>query len=436
VIAMRMVDVIEKKRDGQALTSDEIQFFVDGYTKGEIPDYQVSALLMAIYFQGMNPKETSELTMAMVNSGDLIDLKGIEGVKVDKHSTGGVGDKTSLIVGPLVASCGVPIAKMSGRGLGHTGGTIDKLESIPGFHVELSEKEFIEHVNQYKIAIVGQSGNLTPADKKLYALRDVTATVASMPLIASSIMSKKLASGADAIILDVKVGSGAFMKTLDDARKLAEEMVQIGRSLGRKTIAVLSDMNQPLGREVGNANEIREAIQVLKGQGEERLTELCLTVAEQMVMAAGITSDRAEARKQLTEKIQNRSAYEKLKTFVQAQGGDTEVIDHPEQLPKAKFTLEFKSAVDGYISSIDAESVGLAAMLLGAGRQTKEDTIDHGVGISIQKKIGDAVKKGDTLALLYSNTESASEAMDKLNSAYAFSDTPVETQPIIYEIVQ
>ncbi|MGV3487454.1 MAG: thymidine phosphorylase, partial [Tuberibacillus sp.] len=288
----------------------------------------------------------------------------------------------------------------------------------------------------YKIAIVGQSGNLTPADKKLYALRDVTGTVASMPLIASSIMSKKLASGADAIILDVKVGSGAFMKTIEDARRLAEQMVAIGGSLGRKTIAVLSDMNQPLGREVGNANEIREAIQVLKGQGEERLTELCLTVAEQMVIAGGIFSNREEARKELKEHIQNGTAYEKLKTFVKAQGGDTEVIDHPERLPKATFTLEFKSEKDGYISAIDAESVGLAAMLLGAGRQTKEDSIDHGVGITLHKKVGDPIKKGDTLAVLYSNTDSAPEAMEKLNSAYAFSNTPVETNPIIYDIVK
>jgi pyrimidine-nucleoside phosphorylase len=433
---MRMVDLIEKKRDGETLSTEEIQFFIGGYTKGEIPDYQVSALLMAIYFQGMNPRETSDLTMAMVQSGDVIDLKAIEGVKVDKHSTGGVGDKTSLIVGPLVASAGIPVAKMSGRGLGHTGGTIDKLESIPGFHVELSQDEFIDHVNKNKIAIVGQSGNLTPADKKLYALRDVTATVASTPLIASSIMSKKLASGANAIILDVKVGSGAFMKTLEDARTLAGEMVEIGRSLGRRTIAVLTDMNQPLGREVGNANEIREAIAVLKGQGEERLTELCLTVAEQMALTAGIYKDKDEAKRGLTALIESGAAFEKLKTFVAAQGGDPDVIDQPELLPMAAYRIELKAKSDGYIASIDAESVGIAAMMLGAGRQTKEDKIDHGVGISLQKKVGDNARNGETLAILYSNIETAQDALAKLRSAYTFSDSEVEPQPIVYDIIE
>lgn len=433
---MRMVDIIEKKRDGEALTSEEIRFFVSGYARGEIPDYQAAALLMAIYFQGMNERETSDLTEAIVASGETVDLSEIEGVKVDKHSTGGVGDKTSLIVGPLVAAAGIPIAKMSGRGLGHTGGTIDKLESIPGFHVELSREAFLDHVNRYKIAIIGQSQNLTPADKKLYALRDVTGTVASVPLIASSIMSKKLASGADVIVLDVKVGSGAFMKTLDDAKRLAEVMVGIGKSLGRRTIAILSDMDEPLGREVGNANEVREAIDVLKGKGDARLTELCLTIATQMTLAAGVYAHEKEARDRLTDLIVSGRALETLKTFVQAQGGDPAVIDDPGRLPSAAHSIAVRAERDGFVQAIDAESVGLAAMMLGAGRKTKDDVIDHGVGVSIEKKVGDAVKAGETLAVLHSRTETAADAYVKLKNAYRIGDEKAAAKPIVYEVIQ
>ncbi|GGH79241.1 pyrimidine-nucleoside phosphorylase [Pullulanibacillus pueri] len=433
---MRMLDLIEKKREGQALSTEEIHFFIDGYTRDQIPDYQVSALLMAIYFKGMTDQEISDLTMAMVDSGDTVDLSPIKGIKVDKHSTGGVGDKTSLIVGPLVAAAGVPVAKMSGRGLGHTGGTIDKLEAIPGFHIELSRDEFIEHVNTHKIAIVGQSGNLTPADKKLYALRDVTGTVASIPLIASSIMSKKIASGADSIVLDVKVGSGAFMKTLEDARRLAAEMVSIGKSLNRQTIAVLSDMNQPLGREVGNANEVREAIDVLKGQGEERLTEVCLTIASQMVVAGGIYKDVESAHEGLQELISSGQALEQFKTFVQAQGGDPAVIDDPSQLPEASQHIKFQTDQEGYVHSIDAEQVGLAAMLLGAGRQQKEDAIDYAVGITLLKKVGDPINIGDTLAVLHCQHPSVAEALEKLEAAYQISSQKPEEQPIIYDIIK
>lgn len=348
----------------------------------------MSAFLMAVYFQGMDTEETTHLTLAMVNSGDIMDLSGIHGIKVDKHSTGGVGDKTSLIVGPLVAAAGVPVAKMSGRGLGHTGGTIDKLESIEGFNVELTKEEFIDQVNKHKIAIVSQTGNLTPADKKIYALRDVTATVNSIPLIASSIMSKKIASGADAIVLDVKMGSGAFMKTLSDARELAETMVQIGKGLNKKTIAIITDMNQPLGYEVGNANEIKEAIEVLSGQGEAGLVKTCLTVAAYMTMAGGIYTDFNQACTALAGLLRGGGAMAKLKQFIQAQGGRTAVVDNPGLLPRAQNHLELKSDTAGYIQSIAAEPVGIAAMLLGAGRKTKNEPVDYAAGITLKKKLG------------------------------------------------
>ncbi|GGK15251.1 pyrimidine-nucleoside phosphorylase [Caldalkalibacillus thermarum] len=433
---MRMVDLIQKKRDGFALSKEEIHFIIEGYTQGTIPDYQMAALAMAIYFRGMDSQETSHLTMAMVQSGETIDLSPIKGIKVDKHSTGGVGDKTSLIVAPLVATVGVPVAKMSGRGLGHTGGTIDKLESIEGFQTELTPEQFFRNVNEIKLALVGQSGNLAPADKKLYALRDVTATVNSIPLIASSIMSKKLASGADAIVLDVKTGSGAFMKKLEDAKALAEAMVSIGKELNRQTIAVISDMNQPLGYEVGNANEVREAIEVLKGEGEAGLTKLCLTIAAYMTVAGQIYPDFDSAYEELDKVLRSGQALETFKRFVQAQGGNTEQIDDPEKLPQASFHVELKAEEDGYVTQIDAEAVGVAAMLLGAGRATKEDTIDHAVGITLRKKVGDPVQKGEVLAVLHSNSEQPAASINRLKQAIVIGKEKVNKLPLIYDVLQ
>lgn len=420
---MRMVDLIQKKKQGEVLTAEEIDFAVQGYTKGEIPDYQMSAFLMAIYFKGMNKEETSNMTMSFVNSGDKVDLSAIEGIKVDKHSTGGVGDKISLIVIPLVASVGVPIAKMSGRGLGHTGGTIDKLESIEGFRTELSSEEFINNVNKYKMAITGQSGNLTPADKKIYALRDVTATVDSIPLIASSIMSKKIASGSDAIVLDVKVGSGAFMKTVEEARKLARTMVEIGKHLNRRTVAVITDMNQPLGHEVGNANEVREAIEVLKGKGSEDETTVALTIASHMSVLGGAFKEFDEAFKSLSEIIKSGRAIEKLKELVKIQGGNPEVIENIELLPVAKNHFEVKSSVKGFVAAIEAENIGISAMLLGAGRKTKEDSIDFAAGITIVKKVGEKVNVGDTLCVLHTNLSQCDEAEAMIRKAYTIGNT-------------
>ena len=409
-----MVDLIAKKRDGKELTNEEIQFIINGFTNGTLPDYQMSAWSMAVYFQGMTAKERSDLTMAMVESGDQINLSSIEGIKVDKHSTGGVGDTTTLVLGPLVASVGVPVAKMSGRGLGHTGGTIDKLESIPGFHVELRNDEFIKLVNENKLAVVGQSGNLTPADKKLYALRDVTATVNSIGLIASSIMSKKIAAGADAIVLDVKTGAGAFMKSMEDSEELAHAMVSIGNRVGRETIAVISDMSQPLGYAIGNALEVKEAIDTLRGEGPEDLTELSLTLGSHMVYLAKKANSLEEAREMLKQSIENGSALKTFKRFVSAQGGDASVIDHPEKLPQAAFTYELTARESGYVSEIIADEIGTTAMLLGAGRATKESNIDLAVGLVLRKKIGDYVKQGDSLVTIYSNTEEISAVKDKL----------------------
>jgi pyrimidine-nucleoside phosphorylase/thymidine phosphorylase len=430
-----MVDIIHKKKNGQALTREEIEYVVNGYTAGDIPDYQVSALLMAICFQGMNEQETADLTQAMTNSGDKVDLSAIEGVKVDKHSTGGVGDKISVIVAPLVAAVGVPVAKMSGRGLGHTGGTVDKLESIPGFQIELTKEQFIEHVNKIKIALVGQSGNLAPADKKLYALRDVTGTVESIPLIASSIMSKKVASGADSIVLDVKVGKGAFMKTLDQARALAQAMVNIGSNLGRKTVAVITDMNQPLGYEVGNANEIKEAIEVLKGKEVKDLSTIALTIASHMTVLGGIYSSYDEAYSALLSTIQSGRAIDKLKEFIEAQGGDPAVVDHPERLPQAQYAYEVKAEASGYVTGIDAEKVGIAAMLLGAGRRTKEDTIDYSAGVTLCKKIGDRVTAGDTLCVMHTNKDNAEDARSRLISAYSLGSEKPEEVQYVYEVI-
>ncbi|KUO70237.1 MAG: thymidine phosphorylase [Clostridia bacterium BRH_c25] len=433
---MRMYDIIIKKRNGEELTKEEIEFFINGYTIGSIPDYQAAALLMAIYFKGMNKKETAELTIAMVNSGETVDLSAIEGVKVDKHSTGGVGDKISLIVIPLVASLGIPIAKMSGRGLGHTGGTIDKLEAIEGFKTELTRDEFINNVNKYKMAISGQSGNLTPADKKLYALRDVTATVDSIPLIASSIMSKKIASGADCIVLDVKVGSGAFMKSVEEAVELAKTMVEIGKSLNRKTVAIVTDMSQPLGHEVGNSNEIIEAINVLKGKGSDDETEVALTIASYMVILGGAYKEFNKAYSALQEIIKTGKAIDKLKHLIQIQGGDSGIVDNINKLPKAKYHIEVKSMSEGYVSSIDAESIGISAMLLGAGRKTKEDKIDYSAGISMKKKVGDKVINGDTLCILHTNLENIDEAKRIALDSYIIGNIQEKVNKYIYEIIQ
>ncbi|MCY9693199.1 pyrimidine-nucleoside phosphorylase [Paenibacillus alginolyticus] len=411
---MRMVDLIEKKRDGKELTTREIYYIIEGYTKDEIPDYQVSALAMAIYFQDMTERERADLTMAMVHSGDMIDLSAIAGVKVDKHSTGGVGDTTTLVLAPLVAALDIPVAKMSGRGLGHTGGTIDKLESIAGFHSEIGKDEFVNLVNKDKISIVGQSGNLTPADKKLYALRDVTATVNSIPLIASSIMSKKIAAGSDAIVLDVKMGAGAFMKTLEDAQELAYAMVRIGNNVGRKTMAVISDMSQPLGNAIGNALEVKEAIDTLQGIGPKDLEELCYALGRQMVYLANKASSLEEAEDMLKEVIRNGKALNKFKEFILNQGGDPSVVDHPEKLPQAEYRIEVLAREDGVVAEIVADEIGTAAMLLGAGRVTKESTIDLAVGLMLNKKIGDSVKVGESLVTIHSNRENVSEVIDKI----------------------
>lgn len=430
---MRMVDLIEKKRDGLELTAEEIQFVIKGYTDGSIPDYQVSALTMAIFFQGMTENERANLTMAMVESGDQIDLSKIEGIKVDKHSTGGVGDTTTLVLGPLVAAVGVPVAKMSGRGLGHTGGTIDKLEAVEGFHVEIENEEFIKLVNQNKIAVIGQSGNLTPADKKLYALRDVTATVDSIPLIASSIMSKKIAAGADAIVLDVKTGAGAFMKTLDDSRELAKAMVRIGNNVGRNTMAVISDMSQPLGYAIGNALEVKEAIDTLRGEGPEDLTEICLTLGSHMVFLAKKADSLKEAREKLENAMKDGSALETFKVFLSSQGGDASVVDDPQKLPQAKYTFELEAKQDGYVSEIVADEIGTAAMLLGAGRVTKESEIDLAVGLILRKKIGDRVQKGESLVTICSNFENVEEVRTMLYENITLSTENVEAPVLIHE---
>ncbi len=431
---MRMVDIIEKKRDGKELTTQEINFFIEGYTKGDIPDYQASALCMAIYFQDMTDRERADLTSAMVDSGETIDLSDIDGIKVDKHSTGGVGDTTTLVLAPLVASLGIPVAKMSGRGLGHTGGTIDKLESIAGFHVELTREQFVDLVNRDKVAVVGQSGNLTPADKKLYALRDVTGTVNSIPLIASSIMSKKIAAGADAIVLDVKVGEGAFMKTKEDAEELAHAMVRIGNHVGRNTIAIISDMSQPLGFAIGNALEVKEAIETLQGKGPKDLTELVLTLGSQMVILAKKAKTQEEARKMLLSSIQSGKAIAKFKEFIANQGGDTSIIDDTNKLPQAKYKIELPAQKSGIISKMIANEIGVASMILGAGRATKEDVIDPAVGIVLHKKVGDNVAQGESLLTIYSNRENVDDVKEKLYNNIFISDTAT-TPTLIHTII-
>ncbi|BFT96287.1 pyrimidine-nucleoside phosphorylase [Staphylococcus epidermidis] len=431
---MRMIDIIEKKRDGKSLTKEEIEFFVNGYTHEEVPDYQASSLAMAIFFQDMNDEERAALTMSMVNSGEKIDLSDINGIKVDKHSTGGVGDTTTLVLAPLVAAVGVPVAKMSGRGLGHTGGTIDKLESVKGFNVEISEKDFIKLVNDNQVAVIGQSGNLTPADKKLYALRDVTGTVNSIPLIASSIMSKKIAAGADAIVLDVKTGSGAFMKTLDDAEALAHAMVRIGNNVGRNTMAIISDMSQPLGNAIGNALELKEAIATLKGNGPKDLTELVLTLGSQMVVLAEQATSLDEARQMLIDAIKTGKALNKFKTFLSNQGGDDSIVDSPEKLPSAKYQVEFKAKKDGYITEIIANEIGVASMMLGAGRQTKEDVIDLGVGIVLNKKVGEHVEKGENILTIHTNTKEIDDILYKLDNSITI-ESKGEAPTLIHKII-
>ncbi|NLL67107.1 MAG: pyrimidine-nucleoside phosphorylase [Clostridiaceae bacterium] len=433
---MRMVDIIIKKKEGLKLSKEEIEFFVKGVTDGSIPDYQASALLMAICLRGMDKEETLNLTLAMVASGDCIDLSPIPKIKVDKHSTGGVGDKTTMILGPMVAALDIPVAKMSGRGLGHTGGTIDKLESIPGFNTELSQEEFIRIVRDIGLAVAGQTGNLVPADKKLYALRDVTGTVESIPLISASIMSKKLAAGADAIVLDVKVGSGAFMKTVDDAQKLAKAMVEIGTGAKRKTVAIITDMDRPLGKAIGNALEVKEAIEVLSGHGPDDITEVCITLAAKMLELAGV-GDFERCAELAKGTIKDGSALDKLRQMIKAQGGNEEVVNDTSLLPTAQYTAEYKANSAGYISAIISDKLGMASMLLGAGRATKESSIDPGAGITLLKKPGDTVNAGEPIVILHANSQALFEASFKeLDEAVRISvEKPSET-PLIIDIIQ
>lgn len=434
---MRMYDLILKKKQGKELNTEEINWMIKEFTEGRIPDYQMSAMTMAICFQGMEKRETFDLTMAMRDSGDVLDLSRIDGIKVDKHSTGGVGDKVSLVLTPIVASLGVPVAKMSGRGLGHTGGTIDKLESFSGFSTEISEEKFIDSVNTIGIAIAGQTANLAPADKKLYALRDVTATVDQMSLIASSIMSKKLASGADAIVLDVKTGNGAFMQKEEDAIALAKAMVDIGNRAGKQTVAVITDMDEPLGNAVGNALEIKEVIDALHGDGPEDLMEVVYALGTQMLLLAKRAEDEEIARNLITESIQERKALKKFAEFIENQGGNREEILHPDMLPKARYVIPVLAEEEGCIERILAQDIGIACMTLGGGRENKESTIDHGVGIILTKKISDTVKKGETLALIHANSkEKAVLASGLLKNAYQIAKEPAKKAPMVKCIIR
>ncbi|MGX7031208.1 pyrimidine-nucleoside phosphorylase [Vagococcus zengguangii] len=431
---MRMVDLIEKKRDGGSLSKEEIEFIVSGYTDGSIPDYQMSAFLMSTFFQDMSDEEITHLTLAMAHSGDMIDLASIDGVKVDKHSTGGVGDTTTIVLAPLVAAVGVPVAKMSGRGLGHTGGTIDKLESIPNFKVEIPSDDFIRLVNDTKVAVTGQSADLAPADKKMYALRDVTATVNSIPLIASSIMSKKIASGADAIVLDVTTGDGAFMKNIDDAKRLAHTMVRIGKLAGRQTMAVISNMSEPLGNAIGNSLEVIEAIEMLKGTGPKDLEELVYTLGSQMVVLAKKAETLEEARALLEEALHSGKALDKFREMIINQGGDPSVIDDYTKFGEAKYVYEVPAKQAGFVSDIQAESIGVAAMMLGAGRKTKEESIDYTVGLILNKKVGAEVTEGDSLVTVYSNTENVEEVIQKIYDSITIGDSAEEPK-LIHGIV-
>lgn len=434
---INMYDLILKKRNGGTLSEEEIQALVSGYTNGEIPDYQMSAFLMAVYFQGMNPEETLHLTLAMADSGEKLDLSPIKGIKVDKHSTGGVGDKTSLILSPMLASLGIPVAKMSGRGLGHTGGTIDKLESIEGFQTSLTREQFIDNVNRIKLAIAGQTANLAPADKKLYALRDVTATVDNLSLIASSIMSKKLASGADVIVLDVKTGSGAFMQNPEDARRLAETMVDIGHMAGKKTYAILTDMNEPLGEMVGNALEVQEAIQVLKGAGEKRLTEVTMTLASYMVLGAGQAETVEQARTMLEKTIADGTALRKFAEFVECQGGNPAWIYEPEKhFKKAPLEVPVYPYRDGYLTACKTSEVGMVSLILGGGRRTKDSIINPTVGVRLLRHLGDEVKQGEPFAYIYgADKDTTEEAKERLLGAYEISDIQKQPETIIKGII-
>lgn len=445
---MNTYDLIMKKRDGHVLEQEEIQYMVDGYTKGEIPDYQMAAFLMAVYFKGMNHEETTMLTMAMADSGDRLDLSEIEGIKVDKHSTGGVGDKTSLIVGPILAAVGVPVAKMSGRGLGHTGGTIDKLEGIPGFQTAISQEQFMKQVNAIKLAIVGQTANLAPADKKIYALRDVTATVDNVSLIAASIMSKKLAAGANSIVLDVKVGSGAFMKTVEDARLLARTMVAIGTMAGKETIAILTDMNEPLGNAVGNILEVKEAVECLNGRGEKRLMQVSKTLAGYMVLAARKANDYDSAMKMVDSVLESGEAFSKMKEFVKAQGGDANYLDHLEMFEQAKYSVSiagedlfdkdtrFASVSQAYLVACDNQEIGMTSLVLGGGRQTKESEIDLSVGIVLKKHLGERLMRKDCVAILYGNDEEKlAQAKQRFIHAYTISEENTFQNKIVYEVI-
>lgn len=428
---MRMYDLIHKKRDGEELSREELHFIVEGYTKGEIPDYQMSALLMAIYFNSMTEEETAIFTDEVAHSGDMVDLSAIEGTKVDKHSTGGVGDKTTLIIAPIVASYGVKVAKMSGRGLGHTGGTVDKMESIPNMKTSLETKDFIKQVNDIGLAVIGQSGNLAPADKKLYALRDVTATIDSIPLIATSIMSKKLAAGNDAILLDVKTGSGAFMKTLDDSIELAKAMVSIGKHAGKNTVALITEMDIPLGHMIGNTLEIIEVVETLKGHGPEDLTDVSINLAANMLFLAELGSIE-ECKEMAREAIANGSALKKLLELVKAQGGDASYLEDLDKFDKALYSLEVKSPKTGFVHHMDTEGIGIASVILGAGRKTKEDIIDFSAGIKLVKKTGDMLSEGDVLAVLYTNNQvSLEEAKSKLLDSYIIDDEDYVDKPLV-----
>lgn len=433
---MRMVDIIVKKRCGEKLNKKEIDFVIENYTKNIIPDYQMSALAMAILFKGMDSEETANLTNAMMYSGDVVDLSSINGVKVDKHSTGGVGDKTSLVLGPLVASLGAKVAKMSGRGLGHTGGTLDKMESIPGLSIEMSDKDFIKQVNEIGIAIMGQTSELVPADKKLYALRDVTGTVESIPLIAASIMSKKLATGSDAICLDVKYGSGAFCKTIEDAKTLAKAMVEIGKHLSRDTKAIISNMNQPLGLAIGNILEVKEAVNTLKGNGPEDLKDLCLNAGAIMLTQAKLYENKESAYNALLEVLNNGKAFEKLKEFIAYQGGDISYLDNLDKFETSKYEHKIYAEKDGYIEDIVALDLGVAAMKLGAGRESKDDIIDYTAGLILNKKVGAKVNKGDLLITAYTNKENVSEVLKEISNAFVISSSFVQPKNIIEDIIE
>lgn len=434
---MRAYDIIHKKREGGELTGQELHFFVERFVQGEIPDYQASALLMAIFFQGMTRRETAALTMEMARSGDMVDLSAIPGVKVDKHSTGGVGDKTTVICAPIAAACGVKIAKMSGRGLGHTGGTVDKLESIPGFRTELPREEFFDIVNRTGLALIGQSGNLCPADKKLYALRDVTATVESLPLIASSIISKKIAAGADAILLDVKMGSGAFLKTREEARQLAKEMVRIGQSVGRKTVALLTDMDMPLGRNIGNSLEIAEACDVLRSRGDRRLSDLCLELAANMVLLGRQAKTLTEARQKAAEAVSSGRAFRKFCEMVEAQGGDSSCLRDTGKLPLSPAVRNVTAQSSGWIAAINAEECGLAAVELGAGRETKESAVDFGAGIVLHKSKGEFVNEGEPIATLYADSDGrCRRGEERLRAALTFAKDPPQAAPLILDRIE